>query len=70
MSECQTRPTMPLQEYCRTRLGLSSNAAYRAAKNGEIPGAFQIGSKWLVPVALADQKLGIAPVPQVLQAAE
>ena len=60
--------TMPLTAYCKSRLDLGSNAAYRAAKAGEIPGAFQVGSKWLVPWRRTDRALGISF--ETMQAAE
>jgi hypothetical protein len=39
------------------QLGLSKNAVYEAAHRGEVPGAFRIGSRWLVSIEVFDRAL-------------
>lgn len=39
------------------QLGLSRNSTYAALQEGKIPGAVQIGRRWLIPVNAADRLL-------------
>ena len=42
------RATLDLWPDVGQHLGIGRNAAYEAAKKGQIPGAFKIGGRWLV----------------------
>lgn len=39
------------------QLGLSRNAVYAALQRGEVPGAVQLGRRWLIPKDAADRLL-------------
>jgi hypothetical protein len=59
MSDTPTEPrVMSVPVYCKSRLGLSVGASYRAAVRGDIP-VIRLGAKLLVPVLAADKKLGL-----------
>lgn len=57
------RATYTISEAGR-RLGLGRNAAYRAARLGQIP-IIQIGGKLLVPIALLEEMLA-QPQPRIM----
>jgi hypothetical protein len=49
---------MGVREYAKSRFGLGEAAAYEAAERGDFP-VIRIGRRLFVPVAAADQKLGL-----------
>jgi hypothetical protein len=51
------RKTMELWPAAGKALGLGKNGTYEAAGRGEIPGAFRIGGRWLVSVAVFEKFL-------------
>jgi excisionase family DNA binding protein len=48
--------TTTIEEAAR-RLNIGINQAYEAARHGQLPGAFRIGKRWIVPVAALDRML-------------
>jgi hypothetical protein len=56
-TEEKGRKTMPLWPEAGQALGLGKNGTYEAAERGEIPGAFRIGGRWLVSVAVFEKFL-------------
>ena len=42
-------------------IGLGREAAYRAAKDGQLPGALQIGKRWRVVTSRLIEFLGVSP---------
>jgi len=58
LGEALARPTIPVPVAGRLFFGLGRNAAYDAAKNGDIP-TIKIGGRIMVPVAPLAEKLGL-----------
>lgn len=51
------RRTLNLWPDVGRQLGLSKNAVYEAAHKGQVPGAFRIGSRWLVSIEAFEKAL-------------
>lgn len=58
LSEALSQPTISVPEAGSVFFGISRDAAYTAARNGEIP-TIKIGKKFRVPVAPLAEKLGL-----------
>lgn len=59
-------PTLPLQSFAQVAYGLSENAAYAAARRGDIP-TIRLGGLLKVPVRVALAKMAGGD-PEVLKA--
>jgi excisionase family DNA binding protein len=46
-----------------TRLGIGRNQAYEAVARGQVPGAFRLGRRWLIPRVTFDRMLRGDPSP-------
>jgi len=60
LKELLSRPTASVPEVGRVCFNLARNAAYAAAKSGEIP-SLKIGGRIVVPTAPLRKMLGIEP---------
>lgn len=58
LDEALSRPTIPVPAAGKLFFGLARNAAYDAAKAGDIP-TIKIGGRIMVPVAPLAEKLGL-----------
>jgi hypothetical protein len=58
LEEALARPTMPIPEAGEVFYGLGRNAAYEAARRGDIP-TVKIGGRKLAVVSVIAQKLGL-----------
>ena len=58
VEEALARPTISVPEAGRLFFGLARNAAYDAAKSGDIP-TIKIGGRIMVPVVPLAEKLGL-----------
>lgn len=58
IDEALARPTISVPDAGRLFFGLSRNAAYEAAKSGDIP-TIRIGGRIMVPVVPLAEKLGL-----------
>jgi hypothetical protein len=58
IEEALSRPTISVPEAGRLFFGLARNAAYDAAKRGDIP-TLKIGGRIMVPVVPLADKLGL-----------
>ncbi len=58
IDEALSRPTISVTDAGKLFYGLGRNAAYNAAKNGDIP-TIRIGGKIMVPVVPLAEKLGL-----------
>ena len=58
IDEALSRPTISVPEAGKLFFGLAKNAAYEAAKNGDIP-TIRIGGRIMVPVVPLAEKLGL-----------
>ncbi len=58
IEEALTRPTISVPDAGRLFFGLARNAAYDAAKAGDIP-TVKIGGRIMVPVVPLAEKLGL-----------
>lgn len=58
LDEALARPTIPVPAAGRLFFNLGRNAAYEAAKSGDIP-TIKIGGRIMVPVAPLAEKLGL-----------
>lgn len=58
IDEALARPTISVPDAGRLFFGLGRNAAYNAAKSGQIP-TIEIGGRFLVPVVPLAEKLGL-----------
>lgn len=53
----ESQPDVMSVEQAGARLGLSRGTAYEAARRGELPGIFRIGSRWMVSIAAFEAAL-------------
>ncbi len=51
------RRTLTVPEVAQM-LGLSRNSAYKAAREGQIPGVIRIGERYMVPRSVVEKLLG------------
>ncbi len=58
IEEALARPTISVPDAGKLFFGLARNAAYDAAKNGDIP-TIKIGGRIMVPVVPLAEKLGL-----------
>lgn len=58
LDEALARPTISVPDAGRLFYGLARNAAYDAARKGDIP-TIRIGGRIMVPVAPLAEKLGL-----------
>lgn len=58
LKEALTRPTISVPDAGKLFFGLARNAAYDAAKAGDIP-TIKIGGRIMVPVAPLAERLGL-----------
>ena len=58
IDEALARPTISVPDAGKLFFGLARNAAYDAAKSGDIP-TIKIGGRIMVPVAPLAQRLGL-----------
>lgn len=58
LDEALARPTISVPDAGKLFFGLARNAAYDAAKTGDIP-TIKIGGRIMVPVAPLAEKLGL-----------
>lgn len=58
VDEALSRPTISVPDAGRLFYGLARNAAYDAAKNGDLP-TVKIGGRIMVPVAPLAERLGL-----------
>lgn len=58
LEEALSRPTIPVPDAGRLFFGIGRNAAYDAAKRGEIP-TMKVGGRIVVPVVALAEKLGL-----------
>ncbi|MEI5679561.1 MULTISPECIES: DNA-binding protein [unclassified Mesorhizobium] len=58
LNEALSRPTISVPDAGRLFFGLARNAAYEAAKAGDIP-TIKIGGRIMVPVVPLAEKLGL-----------
>ena len=58
IDEALARPTISVPDAGKLFFGLARNAAYDAAKSGDIP-TIKIGGRIMVPVAPLAEKLGL-----------
>lgn len=58
LDEALARPTISVPDAGMVFFGLARNAAYEAAKSGDIP-TIRIGGRIMVPVVPLAQKLGL-----------
>lgn len=58
VDEALSRPTISVPDAGRLFFGLARNAAYDAAKSGDIP-TIRVGGRIMVPVAPLAAKLGL-----------
>lgn len=58
LDEALSRPTIPVPDAGKLFFGLARNAAYDAAKRGDIP-TVRVGGRIMVPVAPLAKKLGL-----------
>lgn len=52
------QPTMSVEEFARCA-GVSRGLAYEALRRGEVPGAFKLGSRHIIPTAAVLAALGL-----------
>ncbi|GAA4531391.1 helix-turn-helix domain-containing protein [Chelativorans composti] len=58
LDKALSKPTISVPEAGRLFFGLARNAAYEAAKNGDIP-TVKVGGRIMVPVAPLAERLGL-----------
>ncbi|MDH6235163.1 hypothetical protein M2281_005785 [Mesorhizobium soli] len=58
LNDALSRPTISVPDAGRLFFGLARNAAYDAAKRGDIP-TIRIGGKIMVPIAPLAERLGL-----------